>query len=173
MVRRSPGTTLAEMLVVLAVFSTLMVLILGFYIEGSRVTARQEHSSASYRRVLQVLDRVETLVAFSQVHHVQADQVVFSPLPTTSPLALGFPNWGSQARTLVVKRDPAALLVREDGTSRVFLELNPEDEVHFGWPSAGMLEVTASSRPPRRPGEGIPRTVQATRQILLENVEDY
>ena len=55
MVRRDPGTTLTEMLVVLAVFSTLMVLILGFYIEGSRVTARQEHSSASYRRVLQVL----------------------------------------------------------------------------------------------------------------------
>ncbi len=172
MVRRSPGTTLAEMLVVLAVFSTLMVLILGFYIEGSRVTARQEHSSASYRRVLQVLDRVETLLAFSRVYHVQADQVVFSLLPTTSPLALGVPDWGGQARTLVVKRDPAALLVREDGTSRVFLELNPEDEVRFGWPSAGVLEVTASSRPPLRPGEGIPRTVQAARQILLENDED-
>jgi type II secretory pathway pseudopilin PulG len=172
MVKRSPGTTLTETLVVMAVFSTLMILILGFYIEGSRVTARQEQSSGSYRRVLQVLDRVETLLAFSRVYYVQADQVVFSLLPDASPLALGFPDWGTQARTLAVKREPPALLLCEDGTSRVFLELSAEDEVCFGWPCPGVLEVTASSRPTLQPGQGVPRTVQATRKILLENDEE-
>lgn len=169
MVRRSPGTTLTEMLVVLAIFSILMVLILGFYIEGSRITARQEHSSASYRRVLQVLDRVETLVAFARIHEVQADQIVFSNLASDPPVALGLADWQTRARTLAVSRDPSALLIREEGISRIFLELAAEDEVRFGWSSSGVLEVTASSRPPLRPGQGTPRTVQATRRILLEN----
>lgn len=171
MVRRPPGTTLAETLVVVLLFSLLMVLILGFYIEGSRVSSRQDKYSASYRRALQVLDRVETLLAFARVWSVQADSVVFSPRASELSLARGLPDWGPAASTLVVRRDPPALLIREGGVSRTFLELSSWDRVSFGGSETGTVSVTALSRPPldRSRGEGEARVIQCTRRILVEN----
>lgn len=167
--RRPPGTTLTELLVVTMLFSILMVLILGFYIEGSRVTSRQDRYSASYRRVLQVLDRLSTLLGTARIYHVQADQIVFSPLPARSPLTLGRPDWGPMASTLLVQTSPPALILREGGATRTFLELQPWDGVSFGASGTGALSVTATSRPPLQAGEGQARTIQATRRILLEN----
>jgi len=172
-VRRSPGTTLTELLVVTVLFSTLMVLILGFYIEGSRVSSRQDRYSASYRRVQQVLDRLDTMLRTSRVYHVRADQIVFSPLPAEAPLVAGRPNWGSAACTLVVQTSPPALILRQSGASRVFLELKPWDGISFGSPRPGSVTVTASSRPPLEAGQGLPRTLQATRLILIENDGEF
>ncbi len=173
MVRRPAGTTLTELLIVTVLFSTLMVLILGFYIEGSRVSSRQDRYSASYRRILQVLDRLDTLLATSRVYDVQSDQIVFSPLPAEAPLLSGRPDWGPVASTLVVQTSPPALILREAGASRVYLELQPWDSVRFSAPGPGVLSVTASSRPPLQAGQGQARTLQATRHILLENDGDY
>ena len=169
--RRSAGTTLAELLVAMLLFSLLMVLILGFYIEGSRVSSRQDKYSASYRRVLQVLDRVDTLLAFARVYQVAADQVQFAPLPAGSPLALGRPDWGSRASTLVVLTDPPALVLHQDGASHTLLELAAWDQVRFSRSGPDTLTVTASSTPPLGAGEGAgqARTIQVTRRILLEN----
>lgn len=182
MVRRR-GSTLAELLVVMFVFSLLMVLILGFYIEGSKVSARQDMYSASYRRVLQVLDRVQTLLAYARVYDVQGDQVVFSQLAESDPLdAFGRPDWLAPS-TLVAVRDPASRtlqLVLRDGTAtRLLLQLEAGDLVTFAWGGSnqGSLSVTAVSTPPidpqRRQGEGVAHTLQVTRLILLENDGRY
>lgn len=182
MVRRR-GSTLAEMLVVMFVFSLLMVLILGFYIEGSKVSARQDMYSASYRRVLQVLDRVQTLLAYARVYEVQGDQVVFSQLSDTAPLdAFGRPNWLAPS-TLVVERNPGSkrlqLLLREGTTTRLLLQLDPGDQVSFSWGGSGQgsVSVTAASTPPieptRRQGQGVAHALQVTRLVLLENDGQY
>ena len=55
------------MLVVTSIFGLLMVLILGFYIEGTKVPGRQDKYSASYSRVVQVLVGVGDRVARGQV----------------------------------------------------------------------------------------------------------
>lgn len=182
MVRRR-GSTLAEMLVVLSVFSIMMAVILGFYIEGSKVTARQDMQSTSYRRVLHVLDRVQTLLAFARVYDVQGDQVIFSRLSETAPLdALGRPGWGEPA-TLVAVRTPGSLrlqlILREGTQTRLLQQLEPGDSVLFGWgsPNRRSVSVTAVSTPPvdpaERQGEGVARAVQVKRVILLENDGQY
>lgn len=175
MVRRPGGTTFAETLVVVSLFSLMMIVILGFYIEGTRVTSRQDKYSGSYRRVLQVLDRMEVLLSYARVYEVRGDQVMFSNLARPQPLLLGQPDYGAVASTLVVRRDPPALVLRESGVSRTFLELEPWDRVSFSLSDMGTLSVTAVSRPPLdgNRGEGDARTIQATRRILLENDGRY
>lgn len=178
MVRRR-GSTLAEMLVVLFVFSLMMVLILSFYIEGTKVTSRQDKTSAAYRRVLQVLDRVQTLLAYSRVYEVQGDHVVFSRLSESAPLdAFGRPNW-DPPQTLVSVVDPRTLrlqlVVREGTTTRLLMQMDREDRVLFGWADGGQDSVSVSAvatsdiDPRRREGEGVSRTLQVKRVILLEN----
>ncbi len=83
------------------------------------------------------------------------------------------PNWGSAACTLVVQTSPPALILRQSGDSRVFLELKPWDGISFGSPRPGSVTVTASSRPPLEAGQGLPRTLQATRLILIENDGEF
>lgn len=177
MVRRR-GSTLAEMLVVLFVFSLMMVLILSFYIEGSRVTARQDKTSASYRQVLQVLDRVQTLLAYARVYEVQGDSIVFSQLSQREPLdSFGRPNWQAPSTLVAVldeRTERLQLVVREGTTTRLLQQLDRGDRVSFGWGGGpGSVVVTAISTSEidarKREGEGVGRTLQVRRLILLEN----
>ncbi|CAN0309917.1 unnamed protein product, partial [Phaeothamnion confervicola] len=66
MVRRR-GTTLVETLVVVFLFSLLTTVILGFYMFANRASQNHEQLSENYRKMLTVLDRLETLMQGSKI----------------------------------------------------------------------------------------------------------
>ncbi len=54
------GTTLAELLVVMAIWSSLMVAILGFYAYGTKVSARYDKASQEIRVVQLLADKINS-----------------------------------------------------------------------------------------------------------------
>jgi type II secretory pathway pseudopilin PulG len=159
------GTTLLELVVVFFLFSLLLVLILGFYVYGSSITARQERTSEAYRRAVTTLDRVETLLKNAHVYDIQSDQVIFAPLKDP------------QGRFLTLDSPPSTLLVyqgtlalRRGGQQQTLTILRANESLSFSGTATSHVDVRFSSTPGvGRAGEGTGRPLTLTRRVLLEN----
>ena len=68
MVKGQRGTTLLELMVVMALWSGLLVLILGFYISATQISRRHDKISDSYRKVHEILESVDALLSRSRVY---------------------------------------------------------------------------------------------------------
>jgi len=87
---KTSATTLLELMVVMAIWSGLLVLILGFYVTASQVNIRHEKVSDSYRKVHDILETMDGLFSRAWLHNIQTsgDQamtVTFSR-PAIEPL---------------------------------------------------------------------------------------
>jgi prepilin-type N-terminal cleavage/methylation domain-containing protein len=182
-VARRRGTTLIELLTVMTIFSVLMSLILGFYIYAYRVSGSRDRLSAAYRKMITIMDKVETLLANSKVIYENTSEVVFCPMNATQPLLKGgWPNWSPPTTLLVTPASKTAnsgyqLLARtSDSKTSVVGLVGPGEAIAFGsasttgvfssQPDSVSLSVTVQVLPER--GVGIPRHYTLSRTILLE-----
>lgn len=174
MVRRPHGTTLVELLVTIVLFSLMMTVILGFYIQGNRITRRQDQYSATFRRTIMVVDKVETLVAPSRVYYVDSKQIVYATTGSNFSFTDKGPNWDAETKTICVLTEPHCLALLENGKPRSLVTLQENDEVSFSRSAEGCIVVSARCAPRPSPTAGeAPRVVSITRTILNDNVERY
>lgn len=112
------GTTLAELLVVLGIWSAIMSAVLGFYVYGTRVSQRYDALSQQLREVQQLYDRM-----VGRLTHAVVLQVVLGNCPairyqrSRSEAALRpeglLPNWTDQDEILAIVPDPARHQARQ------------------------------------------------------------
>ena len=115
--RHSRGTTLAELLVVMATFSLLITVILGFYVHASRLTKNISRRTDVYRRATSIADKIEVTLSNSRVFFVSAYAVTFSPLNTSNTVTSQGPVWTYPPKVLVVDQEKQAVLVSSSGVS--------------------------------------------------------
>ena len=171
--RPSRGTTLLETLVVCFLFSLLTTVILGFYMFANRASQNHEQLSENYRKMLTVLDRIETLLQGSKVLACDGHQVLFTQLDPKQPvLKGGWPNYSPQAIDIVMKTDAKtsarSLNMIFNGKEELLTNL-PTETLAFSWDQTGnTLRISLQGKFEPKEGIGIPRTYSFTRSVLLD-----
>lgn len=129
MVRRR-GATLIEVLVVLAIFGLMMLLILGFYLYGVRVSDQRTRHSDRYRRLISVFDKIQVTLEASWVYGITPDgtTIIYCPQEklelTNSRLA-----YPSEAHLLNVSQNELVHIFQ--GEREVLVKLTPEEQLTF------------------------------------------
>jgi type II secretory pathway pseudopilin PulG len=167
------GATLVETLVVLFVFSILTTVIVVFYGFANRASARHEALSENYRKMLVVLDRVQTLLEGGQVLYADLNQVVFIPLNVTQPVKPGgWPNYGEQAVTLACRLNKKTqlheLVIIEPPKMKetLFTEL-PHETIGFS-KSQNILNIQLQGEIQATQDVGQTRYYSFTRSVFLD-----
>lgn len=106
---RTRGTTLVELLVVMAVWSFIMVAVLSFYVYGTKVSRRHEAMSAELRAVQQVADKFNTVLRDAELIEVQQfpPTILFRRVDERQPYLPGclLPNWTPQLEFIGIGPD--------------------------------------------------------------------
>lgn len=108
------GTTLTELLVVMAIWSAVMSAVLGFYVYGTKVSKRYDALSQQLREVQQLYDRI-----VGRITHAVILEVVLGDTPAiryarpraeTTLQANGMlPNFTAQDEVLAIVPDPVRM----------------------------------------------------------------
>jgi len=165
--RKRRGTTLIELLVVMTIFSGLMTLILSFYIYAYHVSGSRDRLSVSYRKMITMMDKVETMLGNARVIYASSNELVFTPANASQPLLTGgWPNW-MQPSTLAVMPQPRGakgsteLVLHASVSGGGFKDgivglLEPGESVSFGnGPSASGVGAPPSLGLPTTPVTGV------------------
>jgi type II secretory pathway pseudopilin PulG len=164
---------LIETLVVLVLFSLLTAVIVGFYGFANRASTRHQALSENYRKMLVVLDRVQTLLEGGQVLYADPNQVLFVPLNVTQPvLQGGWPNYGEQAVTLACKFNTKSkihelVIIEPPGMTEKLVTELPNSTITFS-KSPNTLTVELDGEIGATQDMGQNRYYKFTRSILLE-----
>lgn len=172
MVKRR-GTTLVETLVVVFLFSLLTTVILGFYMFANRASQNHEQLSENYRKMLTILDRLETLLQGSKVLACDTHQILFVQLDPKQPLLKGgWPNYNPQAINIVMKTDAktnARSLNMVYQSKEEVLTTLPTETVAFSWdPSGSTVQISLQGKFEPKEGIGVPRTYSFARSVLID-----
>ena len=104
------ATTLLELLVVMAVWSFIMVTILGFYAYGTRMTRKHDQLSQEIRAIQKIADKFNTLLEDADVLTIYSfpPKVAFRRTDSKVPCPQGvlLPNWNSQIEVISIEPDP-------------------------------------------------------------------
>ncbi|MBN9415136.1 MAG: prepilin-type N-terminal cleavage/methylation domain-containing protein [Candidatus Eremiobacteraeota bacterium] len=137
MVRRR-GTTLIELMVVMAIWSAVMSAVLGFYIYGTKVSKRQDVLSQQLRQVQMLYDRIVGRITNAVIRDVRQGNfpaLVYVRTRTEDALLVNglLPNWTPQDEILaIVPQDSAfsgplcfknQLVLHENGQTSVLMKL--------------------------------------------------
>ncbi|MBX3170445.1 MAG: type II secretion system protein [Candidatus Eremiobacteraeota bacterium] len=132
------GTTLIELMVVMAIWAAVMSAVLGFYIYGTKVSRRQDVLSRQLREVQMLYDRIVgriTNAVIREVHLGNQPVIVYVRTRTEDALLINglLPNWTPQDEILaIVPQDPAfsgplcfqnQLVVQENNQVSVLMKL--------------------------------------------------
>lgn len=138
---RRRGTTLIELMVVMAIWSAVMSAVLGFYIYGTKVSKRHDVLSQQLRQVQALYDRIVGRITHAVVRDIyQGSQpaLVYVRTRTEDALLVAgglLPNWTPQDEILAVVPDPNRsqstgplsfankLVVQENGQVSTLMEL--------------------------------------------------
>ena len=80
---RRGGTTLLELLVVTVVFLLILTVVLGFYVWGHNTTESQSRIADNDRRMMQMVDRLRTLLVSGEIDRVISTEIDFTPIDTS------------------------------------------------------------------------------------------
>lgn len=132
------GTTLIELMVVMAIWAAVMSAVLGFYIYGTKVSKRQDVLSQQLREVQMLYDRIVGRITHAIIREVRLGNqpaIVYVRTRTEDALLVNglFPNWTPQDEILaIVPQDPAfsgplcfqnQLVVQENNQVNVLMKL--------------------------------------------------
>lgn len=132
------GTTLVELMVVMAIWAAVMSAVLGFYIYGSKVSKRQDALSQQLRQVQALYDRIVGRITHAVVREVRLGNqpaLIYVRTRTEDALMVNglLPNWTPQDEILaIVPQDPAftgplcfqnQLVVQENNQVSVLMKL--------------------------------------------------
>ncbi len=101
------GTTLIELMVVLAIWSAVMSAVLGFYIYGTKVSKRQDVLSQQLREVQSLYDLIVGRITHAVIREVRAGNtpaIVYVRTRSEQALMVDglMPNWTPQDEILAV-----------------------------------------------------------------------
>jgi hypothetical protein len=109
-VKRRRAATLFELLVVMAVWSFIMVTVLGFYVYGTKVTRKNDQLSYEIRTIQKIADKFNTLLEDADILAVHSfpPKVIFRRTDAQAPCPNGvlLPNWHSQLEFISIEPDP-------------------------------------------------------------------
>lgn len=135
---RRGGTTLIELMVVMAIWAAVMSAVLGFYIYGTKVSKRQDVLSQQLRQVQALYDRMVGRITNAVIREVRLGNqpvIVYVRTRTEEALLVNglLPNWTPQDEILaIVPQDPAfsgllcfqnQLVVQENNQVSVLMKL--------------------------------------------------
>ncbi|MFN8607038.1 MAG: type II secretion system protein [Vulcanimicrobiota bacterium] len=101
------GTTLIELMVVMAIWSAVMSAVLGFYIYGTKVSKRHDALSQQLREVQMLYDRIVGRITHAVIREVRSGNtpvIVYVRTRTDQALMLDglLPNWTAQDEAVAV-----------------------------------------------------------------------
>ena len=154
---RRRGTTLIELMVVMAIWAAVMSAVLGFYIYGTKVSKRQDVLSRQLREVQMLYDRIVGRITHAVIREVRLGNqpaLVYVRTRTEDAILINglLPNWTPQDEILaIVPQDPAfsgplcfqnQLVVQENNQVSVLMKLPVGMLVSFeGDPTDVLLQV--------------------------------
>ncbi len=154
---RRRGTTLIELMVVMAIWAAVMSAVLGFYIYGTKVSKRQDVLSRQLREVQMLYDRIVGRITHAVIREVRPGNqpaLVYVRTRTEDAILINglLPNWTPQDEILaVVPQDPNfsgplcfqnQLVVQENSQVSVLMKLSVGMLVSFeGDPTDVLLQV--------------------------------
>lgn len=128
--KRSPGTTLVELMVAFGILSLVMTAVISFYIEAVAVSAKRDKVSQRLRRFHLGLDKVEQ--ALREGRLVQASTFRLTMLCLDDvPEVDGMPNFRPTPLQFVSKVDGLHQL--HDNEDKVILPYEPGERMIFQW----------------------------------------
>jgi type II secretory pathway pseudopilin PulG len=161
---RSRGTTLIELMVVMAVWSTIMVAVLGFYIYGTKVNRKNDEMSEQIRTMQLVADKLNSYLRNSCVTRVDRypAKVVFDRveegqesmpgvlLPNLRPSS-EYLRFGPNPKYKALDSDPRlcvhnALFYGTAGREEIVVQLPPGLVFEFVPVPAGLIFVQMNDR---------------------------
>ena len=110
---RQRGTTLIELMVVMAIWAAVMSAVLGFYIYGSKVSKRQDVLSQQLREVQMLYDRIVGRITHAIIRDVRLGSmptIIYVRTRTEDAILINglLPNWTPHDEILaIVPQDPA------------------------------------------------------------------
>ncbi len=166
MVRSSQGLTLAELLVVVMVFSILMTLVLGFYLYGIQVSDKRDQDSDQYRRGVTLLNRLEARLDGAVVHAVAYanDAVVFTPAHDQEIGTGRSVRFSAQAITLAVIDGRVTEIQGQEQST--LIQLQTWEKLTFQLPGTerpDYLDILYQADPPKSP-----KVHNLTRRLVVE-----
>jgi len=132
------GTTLIELMVVMAIWAAVMSAVLGFYIYGTKVSKRQDALSRQLREVQMLYDRIVGRITHAVIREVRLGNqpaLVYVRTRTEDAILINglLPNWTPQDEILaIVPQDPSfsgplcfenQLMVQENNQVSVLMKL--------------------------------------------------
>lgn len=101
------GTTLIELMVVMAIWSAVMSAVLGFYIYGTKVSKRQDALSQQLREVQTLYDRIVGRITNAVIREVRLGNfpaLIYVRTRTEEALLVNglLPNWTAQDEILAI-----------------------------------------------------------------------
>lgn len=135
---RRRGTTLIELMVVMAIWAAVMSAVLGFYIYGTKVSKRQDVLSQQLRQVQMLYDRIVGRITHAVIREVRLGNspvIIYVRTRTDDAILVDglLPNWTPHDEILaIVPQDPAfsgqlcfqnQLMVQENNQVNVLMKL--------------------------------------------------
>lgn len=156
------GTTLLELLVACTLFVAILTAVLSFYVYASNVTRRQEAISEGYRRTVQRLDKLETMLARSRVYQVTSTSVIFEPMPDLPSISRRRTDFSGETRTVYVLANRVGVRGQQ-GDYTLFMQL-PGESVSFALSGSALtIRMKGTTHAAGHPPYSLDRTV------ILEN----
>ncbi|MBS2036741.1 type II secretion system protein [bacterium] len=145
------GTTLIELMVVMAIWSAVMSAVLGFYIYGSKVSKRHDALSQQLRQVQMLYDRIVGRITHAVIREVRSGNtpvLVYVRTRTDQALLIDglLPNWTPQDEILAVVPRNAGLTGPISFANQLVCQENGQVSTLMELP-VGML-VSFESAPP-------------------------
>lgn len=130
---KQSGTTLAELLVTMFLFTLIVGTIMTFYMQSTRVTTQQDSISDAYRRAITIADKIETYTADAKIYKISYNYIIFSPPDTENPIKNGLPQWQAPQVLKIVRKDKKVYLqlISNDAKTSNLMELPQTDTVIF------------------------------------------
>ncbi len=167
---KQSGTTLAELLVTMFLFTLIVGTIMSFYTQSTRVTAQQDSISDAYRRAITIADKIETYTAYATIYRLSYNYVVFSPPNADNPIKNGQPQWQAPQVLKIVKKNKKVYLqlISDDAKTSDLMVLPAGDTVTFSQ-EPHILNVKISCQVKNNKNHNI----SMDRSIFLDNSFSY
>ena len=162
-----------ELLVVTVVFSLILTVVLGFYVWGHNTTESQSRIADNDRRMMQMVDRLRTLLVSGEIDRVISTEIDFTPIDTTG-LDRRVANMSSNAESIVILPASAnphgsvpTVILRTQGHTETILVLQPYETLTFSY-NGSQIDITDSGNPPvQTQAQGILHPYTLTRSVMV------
>ncbi|MCR5662689.1 MAG: type II secretion system GspH family protein [bacterium] len=163
---KQSGTTLAELLVTMFLFTLIVGTIMTFYMQSTRVTTQQDSISDAYRRAITIADKIDTYTAYAKIYKISDNYIVFSPPDTDNPIKNGLPQWQAPQVLKIVRKNKKVFLqlIGDDAKTSNLMELPSTDTVVFS-KGSHMLCIDVSCKASKTKAHHI----QISRSVFLDN----